>query len=74
MQTALQKLTAHVTTGDWRAALKLAASWPQLGTHRDAIQQGWAALRNPDFYRELGKDPEQLVAAGQAAIKERYGL
>jgi len=74
MKTALQKLKDLWATGDYRAALKLAAGWPRLGRHKDAIQSGWLAASNPDFYRQLKKDPEATYAAGVVAIAERYKL
>lgn len=74
MQTALDKLKAHWKRGDYRKALKLAASWPNLGKHKDAITAGWAATSNPDFYRQMKKDPEELYAKGVAAVAARYDL
>jgi hypothetical protein len=59
--------------GEWHEALRLAASWPRLGEHKRRIEQGWAAMSRPDFYRELGHDPDALVADGVAALRERYG-
>ena len=74
VQTKLTKLKTHVAAGDHRAALKLAAGWPRLGEHKEAIQRGWAAMVNPDFYRQIGQDPGLLIAAGVVAIRERYRL
>lgn len=65
-------LHGYMAAGDWVAALRLAARFPRLGEHKDAITRGWAALQNPTFYKEIGKDPDALVAAGVAALKERY--
>ena len=65
-------LAEMMNRGDWHSALRLAASWPKLGDQEKAIRQGWAAESNPALYRQMGKDPEQLVAVGVAALKERY--
>ena len=73
-QTKLSILKTFMATGDFRSALHLAAGWADLGTHKDAIQRGWSAFLSPSFYREIGKDPEALIAAGIAAIKERYQI
>lgn len=56
----------------WRDALRIAARYPRLGAHREAITRGHQAATRPDFYRQLGQDPEARVAAGIAALKERY--
>lgn len=74
MKTALEKLKDLWAKGDYWGALKMAAAWPRLGEHGDAIKQGWAAVSNPSFYRQLGKDPDVLYRKGLAALAERYGL
>lgn len=74
MQSALTKLKKLWAAGEYRKALKLAASWPKLGKHTDRIIAGWAATGNPDFYRQLGKDPDELYRLGVDAVAERYGL
>ncbi len=74
MQTALAKLKDLVTAGHHRQALKLAASWPRLGPHADAIRAGWAAASNPAFYQEIGKDPVALEGTGMVALRKRYEL
>ena len=53
-------------------ALRIAARFPQLGEHKNAITQGWAAHTNPGFYSQLGKDPAALVIAGIVAVHARY--
>jgi hypothetical protein len=74
MRTKLATLKELWATDKYRKALKLAAGWPRLGKHRDAIQLGWSAVSNPDFYREIGKDPDELYVAGLTSLAKRYGL
>lgn len=74
MQTKLSILRGYMAAGNYRAAVKLAASWPSLGDHRDAIRDGWEAYRDPDFQRQIGRDPDELQRAAVAAIKDRYQL
>ncbi len=72
-RTKLSTLLEHMDAGRWDAALKLAAKFQQLGEHKGAITRGASALNHPEFHKQLGKDPAVLVAAGIAALKERYG-
>lgn len=74
METKISKLRALMATGDYRAALRLAASFGRLGEHKEQITRGWAAMTRASFYRQIGKDPEVLVEAGIKAIEERYGI
>lgn len=70
----LSLLKAAWERGDRSGALRIAAKFQELGEHKEAITRAWAAIQDPDFYRAIGKDPEALIAAGYAAMKERYGL
>jgi hypothetical protein len=72
METKLAQLRALMAAGDWPGALRMAARFQRLGQHKADIERGWAALQRPEFYRELGRDPEALVAAGIRALQERY--
>jgi len=74
MQTKLSKLKDAATRGDWATALRIAAKFPQLGEHAAAIKRAHEAGHSPAFYRQLGRDPDALVAAGIAALRDRYGL
>jgi len=72
--TKISQLRAAAAADDWLGALRIANRFPDLGTHRDAIKRGWEASQRPGFYRQLGKDPPALVAAGIAALRTRYRL
>ena len=72
--TALQRLTVLWAAGEYRKALKLAASWPRLGKHKVAIQRGWLAASHPGFCRQMDRDPKALYTEGLNAVAERYGL
>lgn len=74
MDTKLSKLKAHADMGDWQGALRIAARFPSLGDHRAQIIRAHEAYLRPSFYRQIGKDPEALIAAGIAALRARYRL
>lgn len=74
MQTKLSKIKAAAAAGDWPGALRIAAKFADLGDHRAAITRAHEAHANARFYRGLGQDPEALIAAGIAALKDRYNL
>lgn len=71
-RTKLSILLEYMAEKNWSAALKLAARWGDLGIQRAAITRGADALRHPEFYKQLGKDPDALVAEGIAALRARY--
>lgn len=72
--TKLDALKTAYRNGDRIGALRIAAKFPRLGDHKEAITKGWAAHTNPDFYRQIGLDPDLLITHGIAAMAERYEL
>lgn len=67
-----QQLIDHMRAGDWPAALRLAKTFRMLGPHRRTIQVAHEARWHPDFYRQVGRDPDQAVAAGIDALRQLY--
>jgi len=71
-RTQLSILLDHMQAGRWQEALKMAARWHDLGGHKTVIERGATAIEHPEFYKQLGQDPDALVAAGIDALKHRY--
>lgn len=65
-------LRGHMQAGRWDDAIRLAAKFPRLGEHKVAITRAADAINHPDFHRQLGRDIQQLVEAGKAALIARY--
>lgn len=72
--TKLSKLKAAAAAGDWQGALRIAARFQDLGDHAADIKRAHEACHSAGFYRQIGKDPDALIAAGIAALKDRYSL
>lgn len=71
-ETKLAQVRKLVAAGRDLEALRIVAKFPSLGDEKEAITRGWNAACRPDFYGELGFDPNRLVAAGVAAMKSKY--
>ena len=67
----LAKVRLAIAAGDWDSAIKLAARSTLFGKHAEAIQRGKDAMTNPDFYRQLGRDPVKLRTDAIAALQAR---
>ena len=74
MESKISKLRNAVACGDWRKANEIAAKFSQLGPHKAAIMRAREAYTRPEFQRQLGRDPKALIAAGIAALRERYDV
>lgn len=74
MATKLDGLRVAAAAGDWAQALRIAARFPQLGEHRNAIKTAHECIVHPGFYSQLGKDEAALIEAGKAALRDKYAL
>jgi hypothetical protein len=72
-KTKLAEIRELIAAGNWKAAMKLAAGFGGPGPNKTAIEQAYGAYTRPDFYREIGKDPGQMILAGMTALVARYG-
>ena len=42
------------------------------GRKKEAITRAQGAINNPSFYRQIGRDPDEAIKAGGAAMRERF--
>ena len=74
MDTKLSAVTAAMDAGDWQRAIALAAKFPRLGAHRNAILDAHSAYTNPRFLTQIGRDVGACIEAGKLALIAAYGL
>lgn len=70
--TKLSAVREHMAAGNWQQAIRLAARFPRLDQHRNAILDAHMAFTNPRFLVQIGKDLDQVKAAGKAALIDRF--
>jgi len=61
-------------TGDRIGALRIAARFFDRSIATRTFKRGIDAYNNPGFYRQLGKDSEQLVAAALQILAKKFSL
>ena len=66
------QIRAAWAAGDQIGALRIAARFFDRSSDTKTFKRGIGAYNNPDFYRQLGKDPEQLVGAALDTLKRRF--
>lgn len=72
--TKLETLKSAAAAGDWQKAFSIAARFPRLGAHRNAILDAHSAYTNPRFLVQIGRSPEECIQAGKAALITAYKL
>src|SRR5262245_14651779 len=68
------QIRAAWEAGDQVRALRIAARFFDRSTDTKTFKRGMDAYNNPDFYRQLGKDPEELLAAAFESLAKKFGL
>ena len=71
-QTKASRLRALMRAGKWQRALALANSFGRLGPDDRVIRTAHDAAQHGQFYRQIGRDPDVLIAAGVDALLDRY--
>ena len=72
--TKLDTLKTAAAAGDWQTAFSIAARFPRLGAHRNAILDAHMAFTNPRFLAQVRRDPAACIEAGKLALIDAYRL
>jgi hypothetical protein len=68
------KVRAAWAGGNRIRALRVPARFFDCSEAKKAFKRGLDAHNNPDFYRQLGKDPAQIVADALNTLVRRFAL
>ena len=60
--------------GDRIGALRIAARFFDRSIETVTFKRGIGARNSPNFYRQLGKDPEQIVRDALDVLAKRFNL
>jgi hypothetical protein len=74
MQTKTDQIRTAWFRGDRIAALRIAARFFDRSDATKSFQRGMNANNHPGFYRQLGKEPQELVTAALALLQKRFDL
>jgi hypothetical protein len=74
MQTKTDQIRTAWFRGDRIAALRIAARFFDRSDAMKSFQRGMSANNHPGFYRQLGKEPQELVTAALALLQKRFDL
>lgn len=72
MKSKLSQVLEAMDADDWRKAFSIASKFSDLGEQRAAITRAQSAILKPDFYRQLGYMPADIIKQGKAAMRERF--
>ena len=68
------KIRAAWAAGDRIGALRIAVRFSDRSADTKTFKRGMDAYNNPRFYRQLGKEPEQITQDALETLAKRFGL
>ena len=74
MDSKTDRIRTAWAAGDQIGALRIAARFFDRSFETRTFKRGMAAYNNPGFYRQLGKDPAQIVAGALHVMAKRFSL
>jgi len=72
MENKSDKIRAALANGDTRKAISLASKFFDRSDETQLYKQAQAAIGNPGFYRQIGKDPDAIIAAAVESLTHRF--
>ena len=70
--TKSDKIKAALISGDKVRAISIASKFFDRSEDTRLYQQAQAAIGNPGFYRQIGKDPDAIIAAAVESLNHRF--
>ena len=74
MASKTDQIRAAWAGGDKLGALRIASRFFDRSPETAVMRRGWEAQAHPAFYRQIGKDPADMVAAGLDALARKFDL
>jgi hypothetical protein len=74
MHCKTAQIRAAWFAGDRIGALRIAARFFDRPIDTVTFKRGMSAQNNPGFYRQLGKDPDQMVAVALELLAKKFSL
>jgi hypothetical protein len=74
MNSKISRIRSAWATGDRIGALRIAARFFDRSADTKSFKRGMDAHNHPDFYRQLGRNPEQLLAEALENLAQRFKL
>jgi len=74
MKKKIDSLRELMANKDWQKAISLAAGFPRLGRHKEAITRAHLAYTNPRFLVQIGKNVDECKQLGIDALIVAYSI
>lgn len=66
----LERVAGLLKSGRVTDAVHVASGINLRNPWRDRIRRAWSARTRPDFYLEMGQDPDELIRLGEESLRD----
>lgn len=74
METKNAKVRRLVASREYKQALQICKDWDYSDpTHRDILSRGYECLMYPEFYKQIGYDPNAEYDKAVSVLRAVYG-
>jgi hypothetical protein len=74
MNSKVSQVRSAWASGDRIGALRIAARFFDRSADTISFKRGMDAHNHPDLYRQIGRDPEQILAEALESLATRFKL
>jgi hypothetical protein len=74
MSSKISRVRSAWAAGDRIGALRIAARFYDRSADTISFKRGMDAYNYPDFFRQIGRDPEQILAEALENLATRFKL
>jgi hypothetical protein len=74
MRSKTDQIRAAWLRGDRIGALRIAAQFFDRSADTRTFKRGIDAFNHPDFFTQVGKEPQELITAALALLQKRFDL
>jgi len=74
MKRKIDQIRDAWNSGNQIGALRIAARFFDRSAETKTFKRGMDAHNNPAFYRQIGKEPQQLIKTALNVLARRFGL
>lgn len=72
MKTKVAQIQEAIKSGDNKKAISIASKFFDRSEETKIFKTAQSAIISPDFYKQIGKNPDELVALAVVKIKEKF--
>ncbi len=72
MKSKVAQIQEAISVGDNKKAISIASKFFDKSEETKIFKSAQSAMLNPDFYIQLGKNPDEMIELAVAKIKEKF--